>query len=119
VDLLDLLATSRVLPPAWPNPELRAPDGTVLPSPDAWFDDVGLAVQVHSAQHHSSPSDWGRTVRVDSVFAEYGISRLAVTPHDVRTNGRQVLDRIERAHAAHAGLPRPAVSMTPRGPGVS
>ncbi|HEY5515920.1 MAG TPA: hypothetical protein VIK12_06920 [Pengzhenrongella sp.] len=119
VDLLDLLATSRVLPPAWPNPELRAPDGVALPSPDAWFDDVGLAVQVHSAQHHSSPADWDRTVRVDSIFAEYGISRLAVTPHDVQTNGQGVLDRIERAHAARVGQRRPAVSMKARGPGLA
>lgn len=118
VDLLGLLATSRVLPPAWPNPELHAPDGTVLPSPDAWFDDVGLAVQVHSAQYHSAPSQWDRTVRVDGVFAEYGISHLAVTPHDVRTNGRQVLNRIERAHAARTDLPRPLVQMIPRGPGL-
>ena len=118
VDLLELLATSQVLPPAWPNPELRAPDGTVLPSPDAWFDDVGLAVQVHSATHHSSPADWDRTVRVDSIFAEYGISRLAVTPHDVQLNGHQVLERIERAYCARAGQARPAISMTPRGPGL-
>ncbi|HEY8721016.1 hypothetical protein [Pengzhenrongella sp.] len=117
VDLLDLVATSQVLPAAWPNPELRAADGTVLPAPDAWFDDVGLAVQVHSAQFHSSRSDWDRTVRVDSIFAEYGISRLAVTPHEIQTNGRQVLERIERAHLARAGLPRPDVIMTPRGPG--
>jgi len=61
VDLLDLLGTSLALPHAWPNPELRAPDGTVLPTPDAWFDDVGLAVQVHSAQYHSAPADWDRT----------------------------------------------------------
>jgi len=118
VDLLDLVATSRVLPPAWPNPELRALDGTLLPSPDAWFDDVGLAVQVHSAKHHSSPTDWDRTVRIDSIFAEYGISRLAVTPHDVQMNGRQVLERIERAYCARVGLPRPVISMTPRGPGL-
>ena len=118
VDLLELVGTSRALPAAWPNPVLRAPDGTVLPSPDAWFDDVGLAVQVHSAQHHASPADWDRTVRTDSVFAEYGVGRLAVTPHEIRTQGPQVLARIERAHAARAGLPRPAITMTPRGPGL-
>ena len=56
-------------------------------------------------------------MRIDSVFAEYGISRLAVTPHEIQINGQQVLARIERAHAARAGLPRPAVTMTPRGPG--
>jgi hypothetical protein len=114
LDLLELLATSAVLPRACANPQLWSPDGARLPTPDVWFDDVGLAVQVHSRSHHEAPADWDRTVRTDSVLAEYGITRLAVTPREIRTDGPGVLGRVERAYRARVGLPRPRVVMRPR-----
>jgi hypothetical protein len=115
VDLLALVTRSRVLPPMWLNPVLTTLDGTRLPTPDGWFDDVGLAVQVHSWRWHSGRDEWDATVMSDGVFAEYGIGLLAVTPRAVDRAPGQVLSRIERAYRSAARLPRPDVSATPQG----
>lgn len=117
-DLLVLLATSSTLPRPWPNPRLTTVSGRRLPTPDAWFDDVGLAVQVHSRLHHSGADDWDRTVRADSALAEAGVLRLSITPHEISATPRDVLARIERLHASRSPNDRPAVVMEPRGPGV-
>jgi hypothetical protein len=118
-DLLLLLSTSTSLPRAWPNPELRTVSGVRLPTPDAWFDDVGLAIQVHSAAHHAAGPDWDRTVRADSALAEAGILRVSVTPHEIATIPRDVLARIEATHASLSPSARPPVRMTPRGLGLA
>jgi hypothetical protein len=109
-DLLTILGTSRVLPPAWANPQLFAPDGTTLPRPDAWLDDVALAVQVHSWTHHGDAANWDRTVAADGVYAEHGIIVVAVTPALVRQDPVAVLRRIERCYAAARLRARPAVT---------
>jgi hypothetical protein len=44
-DLLRLLATSRELSVPWLNAELFGSDGTRLPRPDGWLDDVALALK--------------------------------------------------------------------------
>jgi hypothetical protein len=41
-----------------------------LPTPDGWFDDVALAVQVHSRRHHAGELDWEATVAADGAFAD-------------------------------------------------
>lgn len=81
-DLAVLVAGSSLLPPMWANPRLEAPGGVRLPIPDGWFDDVALAIQVHSRRYHSSMTAGDATVTRDGVFAEHGIpvmARLAVT----------------------------------------
>ncbi len=63
--LLMGLARSPLLPAAWPNP-LLTHLGRPLTSPDAWLDDVGLAVMVHSRRYHAGHLDWERTVEQDA-----------------------------------------------------
>lgn len=113
-ELLDLVASSRVLPDVWANPRLEMPDGTLLTTPDAWFDAVGMAVMVHSRRFHSSPDDWDDTVEADADLVAAGIVVVGVTPRRIRTCGTEVLRRLERSHAAAAARPRPAVIATPR-----
>jgi hypothetical protein len=108
-DLHLLVARSHGLPDLWLNPSLSAADGTRLPTPDGWFDDVGLAVPVHSWRWHSSMADWDTTVMTDGVFAEYGITVVGVTPHAIRHAPGDVLARIERAYRAASDRPRPPV----------
>jgi hypothetical protein len=108
-DLADLVATSGVLPEMWLNPVLRV-GGVRLPTPDGWFDDVGLVVQVHSQQYHAGELQWEATVSADAVFAEHGIPVIAVTPRQIALTADEVLRRIERAYVAAALMPRPAVT---------
>ncbi|MBT0994819.1 hypothetical protein KIN34_11060 [Cellulomonas sp. DKR-3] len=108
-DLIRVVRRSRVLPEPWPNPMLRDPSGGALPTPDLWFDDVGLAVQVHSHAHHAAGEQWTATIRADSALAEAGVLRLAFTPREIRREPDQVLDRIERAHRSLTAARRPQV----------
>jgi hypothetical protein len=110
-DLADLVARSG-LPRMWLNPVLTV-DGARLPTPDGWFDDVALAVQVHSRQFHAGELDWDATVAADAVFVEHGIPVLAVTPRQIARVPDDVVARIERAHEAAARRPRPVVVATP------
>jgi hypothetical protein len=118
-DVLAELARSTVLPRVWPNPVLRAvADNTLLPSPDFWIDDVALAGQVHSRQYHARDEDWEGTVATDTVFGEYGIPLLTVTPSGFARDPGGFRRRVERAYqAAQRRGARPLVRMVPRGPG--
>jgi hypothetical protein len=111
-DLLDALASSRILPPAMANPMLRSVDGERLPTPDAWLDDVALAIQVHSRAYHARDSDWETTVSGDSLFGEHGVVVLAVTPTKLAADPADVRQRVERAYLAVRDRPRPAVIAT-------
>lgn len=113
-ELLDLVSTSRTLPDPWANPTLSTVDGRVLTTPDVWFDDVAMAVMVHSRRHHSSPDDWDDTVDADGDLVTAGVVVAGVTPHRVRTSPTEVLRRLERTHAAATARPRPPVVATPR-----
>jgi hypothetical protein len=112
-DLAALVSASTVLPTMWANPVLRV--GEVrLPTPDGWFDDVGLAVQVHSKRYHAGELDWEKTVSGDGAFAEHGVALVAVTPRQISSQPAAVLARIERAYEQAARRPRPAVIARPR-----
>jgi len=113
-ELLDLVAASRVLPDPWANPRLRTADGRSLTTPDVWFDDVAMAVMVHSRRYHSSPDDWDDTVDADGDLTMAGVVVAAVTPHRIRTSPAEVLRRLERTHAAARARPHPGVIATPR-----
>lgn len=112
--LLDLVATSAVLPPVWANPALRRCDGSALTTPDAWFDDVAMAVMVHSRRHHSLPDDWDATVEADAELVAAGVVVVGVTPRRIRTEPTEVLRRLERTYVAGRARPRPPVLARPR-----
>ena len=118
--LLRLCATSRVLPAAYPNPQLETRDGAALVSPDVWFDDVALAVMVHSRAHHSRDLDWEGTVERDGELVEHGVVVIGFTPASIAREGQRVLRRVERAYlgATSDGRRRPPVRMLPRGWGL-
>ncbi|NIZ92672.1 hypothetical protein [Kineococcus rubinsiae] len=110
VALLDLLRGSRSLPGVRANPLLLDASGDRLPRPDAWIDDVALAVQVHSRRHHCAEDDWRATLRTDTALGAAGVAVLAFTPREIATEPARVLASVESAHrnlAARGG--RPAV----------
>jgi hypothetical protein len=113
-DLLDLLATSRVLPEVWANPRLVSARGTRLLTPDGWVDEVGLALMVHSRQHHFDVAEWEATVAGDSAYAEHGVTALAFTPRMIREQPREVLARVERTYLALRRSPRAVTARATR-----
>jgi hypothetical protein len=112
-DLARLVRRSRVLPPMWANPMLTTSEGKRLPRPDGWFDDVALAVQVHSRRYHAGELDWEATVSTDGVFAEHGIALVAITPRQIAIDPDGVLSRVERAYEQARRRPRPDIVAVP------
>ena len=112
-ELLDLIAGSGVLPEPWANPSLTT-DGHALLTPDIWFDEVAMAVMVHSYAYHSQGDDWSSTVERDADLVAAGVMVLGVTPDRIRTDPVGVVQRIEKAHVTASGRPRPDVCATRR-----
>jgi hypothetical protein len=114
--LLHLCAGSSVLPHGYPNPVLDDA-GSRLISPDLWFDDVALAVMVHSRAHHLRDADWEGTVERDSELTAHGATVIAFTPRSIATEPGRVLERIEQVYLtlSRSGQRRSAITMTPRG----
>ena len=111
--LLAALERSAVLPQVWANPTLSNRT-TRLTTPDLWFDDVALAVMVHSRRHHSSGNDWDRTVEQDGDLTAAGVIVAGVTPNRIFADLAAVVARIERTYLAARLRPRPPVVATRR-----
>jgi len=111
-DLARLLAISHILPPAWLNPELRDTDGRRLTTPDLWFDDVAMAVMVHSRQFHAGELDWEASVDQDSDLSAARVVVMGVTPAAIARDPARVRARVEAAYtsARRSGLRAPVVA---------
>lgn len=103
------------LPGLWLNPTLRDEHGAPLISPDLWFDEVALAVMVHSRRYHSTGDQWDATVTSDAELSAAGVVVVGVTPHQISRAMPEVLARIARAYAAASRRPRPGVKAVPHG----
>ena len=118
--LLDLVQRSTVLPRPWANPVLVDLNGRRLTTPDIWFDDVALAVMVHSRTFHAGVLDWEATVVADEDLQGAGAVVTTVTPQSVTHDPSGTLRRVEAAYErarrwprerAMVAQPRPTVLM--------
>jgi hypothetical protein len=96
--LRSTLKRSRVLPTIHWNPSLRTTSGRRLPTPDAWIDEVGLAIEVDSREFHLSPADWERTIARHNELSRYGAQVLHFAPSQVRRSPVQVLHTVEQTY---------------------
>ncbi|MCA0435758.1 MAG: hypothetical protein LCH98_04610 [Actinobacteria bacterium] len=94
-----LVRSSRVLPEMWCNPRLTTAESRLLVMPDGWFDDVGMAVMVHSRRWHDG-SRSELTVERDGELTAYGVVVCAITPRSIEREPARVLDFLERTYAA-------------------
>ena len=99
VECLTILRSSSTLPDPQPNASLRDESGDALPRPDAWFQDVGLAVQVHSREHHADDEDdFDNTLATDARLTTAGATVIAVTPRQLRRDPQRFLTRVETTY---------------------
>ncbi|PKW26205.1 hypothetical protein [Phycicoccus duodecadis] len=115
-ELLGLVGASRVLSSPWANPWLSSAAGVALVSPDVWFDDVALAVMVHSHRFHARGAQWEATIDADAGLIAAGVVVVGVTPSGMRRDPAGTLRRVEDAFAVAARRPRPPVTARPRNP---
>jgi hypothetical protein len=103
-DLRDLLAGSRLPMPLF-NASLYDGSGTFIARPDAWWPELGIAVEVDSREWHLSPADWERTLRRHAEMSAHGIIVLHFTPGQIRREPERVLAAIKKALVSAAGRP--------------
>ena len=97
------------------QPVLDRCQRSTLTTPDLWFDDVGMAVMVHSRAFHAGSLQWDETVVGDSDLSTHRIVVVGVTPEQLTRDPRSVLRRIEAHHeAARCSRFRPDVIATRR-----
>ncbi len=107
-ELRRILARSRKLSEMVCNPELFLPDGTRLPTPDCYFPDARLAVEVDSREHHSAGEDWERTMRRHNILSQHGILSLHFSPAQIYTDPDHVRSVVERTHSHRRSVSRDA-----------
>ncbi|MEI6373146.1 MAG: hypothetical protein WCP26_05135 [Actinomycetes bacterium] len=107
-DLRDLFSGSQLPEPMW-NPRLVGPRGEFIAIPDAWFDEVALAIEVDSREHHSSGDGWERTLARQARYAAAGVLCIPVTPRQIREQPERTLLSIEEAYETALARPRPLV----------
>ena len=61
--------------PAW-NVTVVTEYGSYLATPDGWFDDVALAAEVDSGEHHGFGAGFERTTRRNARYARVGVTSI-------------------------------------------
>lgn len=107
-DAIRLSAGAGLPQPQW-NPSLRTRSGLILPTPDGWFDDVGLAWEIDSLDYHLSPQDYDRTLRRHAILTGVGITVLHTLPSRLRRERQTVTEELRAAYHRAALRPRPDV----------
>ena len=111
-DACRLAEASKLPRPCW-NPTLVASDGSRLPTPDGWFDDVALAWEIDSLEFHLSPSDYARTLRRHAIMTGAGIIVLHTLPSRLVREPAAVLRELSAAYLQAARRPRPPITCKP------
>jgi hypothetical protein len=111
-DLRALIKKARLPDPLY-NPRLYV-GSQYLASPDAWWPDAGVAVEVDSKAYHLSPAAWEATMARQARMVAEGILVVAVSPQRVRTEGWKVAREIQSALERSRG-PLAHISTVPAG----
>jgi hypothetical protein len=104
----EVVAASGLPEPLW-NSRLLAADGRVVATPDAWFDDVGLAWEIDSREFHFDAADYERTVERHSRMTSHGIVVVHTLPQTLRKRGPEIVEELRRSHAQAKLRPRPPI----------
>src|SRR5690606_3845576 len=112
------LAESCSRPPTHWNPKLYTSDGHYIATPDAWWDDVGLAWEIDSVDFHYSRDAYGRTVRRNSRYGQAGVPVVQTLPSQMSSNPVGVERELEAAYQAASERGRADVRVVPDNAGV-
>lgn len=82
--------------------------------PDGYYEDLGIALEVDSRQHHfTDEGGYEQTWRRHKRYTRLGIVAMRIMPVDIRDNPASVLLDIAQTRAAHADRPPPRVVVKP------
>ncbi len=102
----DALTASDLPTPLW-NARLYTPDGTFLASPDAYWPDEGVALEIDSAEYHYTRDAWQATLRRRLRLESHGILVVSATPSMIRDTPTEVLTALRTLLALTTTRPTP------------
>ncbi|WP_326958533.1 hypothetical protein [Amycolatopsis sp. NBC_01286] len=108
VDAWRLLGRSKLPECRW-NIKLFTADGRYIATPDAWWDEVGLAWEIDSRRHHSGPGEHAGTLARNTRYLRAGVVVLQTLPARLRSEPQKVLAELRAAYGIARGRPRPDV----------
>ncbi|MFJ9644618.1 hypothetical protein [Streptomyces sp. NPDC101206] len=85
----DALTATDLPTPLW-NARLYTPDGAFLASPDAYWPDEGVALEIDSAEYHYTRDAWQATLRRRLRLEAHGILVVSATPSMIRDTPDEV-----------------------------
>ncbi|MEU9720624.1 hypothetical protein [Streptomyces sp. NPDC047976] len=109
----DALTGTDLPTPLW-NARLYTPDGTFLASPDAYWPDEGVALEVDSAEYHYTRDAWQATLRRRLRLEAHGILVASATPSMIRDTPNEVIGALHTLLTLAATRPTPPTA-TARG----
>ncbi|MFD9337679.1 hypothetical protein ACFWBF_25245 [Streptomyces sp. NPDC060028] len=109
----DTLTATDLPTPLW-NARLHTPDGVFLASPDAYWPDEGVALEIDSAEYHYTRDAWHATLRRRLRLESHGILVVSATPSMVRDTPEEVLAALRTLLTLATTRPTPP---TPRARG--
>lgn len=118
--LADGVRRHRRLPVMVANPRLVDADGRRIGTPDGWFPESGVAVQVHSRQFHEGTDAegrdrWSATLAGDVDYTRHGITVVPVAPATLSDDLDAFLDKLADIVARLAGRAPQGVRMAGSG----
>lgn len=100
------------LPPMVFNRPIEDSNGNFVACPDGWLDDVGLAWEIDSLQHHLTVQDHERTILRRARMQKLGIIVVETLPNQLRTNPRLVISDLTANYRLGTQRPRPDVRLS-------
>ena len=99
--------------PEW-NVLLRTPTGRIIASPDAYWAELGVALEIDSLEWHLSPERYQRTQARQRRMTRFGILVMPVTPGAVEEHPQEFLGELSDTLTRAVGRRRPDVLVTRR-----
>lgn len=106
----DTLTATGLPTPLW-NARLYTPDGVFLASPDAYWPDEGVALEIDSAEYHYTRDSWHATLRRRLRLESHGILVVSATPSMIRDTPAEVVAALTTLLTLATDRPTPPTAL--------
>ncbi|WP_327306538.1 hypothetical protein OG730_26250 [Streptomyces sp. NBC_01298] len=106
----DTLTATDLPTPLW-NARLHTPDGTFLASPDAYWPDEGVALEIDSAEYHYTRDSWHATLHRRLRLETHGILVVSATPSMMRDTPSEVIAALRTLLTLTTTRPTPPTAL--------
>jgi hypothetical protein len=86
---------------------------TFIARPDAWYPELGIAIEVDSKEWHLGANEHEETLKRGNRMEKYLINVLRFTPNEIRYQPKRVIAEIKEAIERARGRPRPNLRTVP------